>query len=344
MIEVKSKVKNTVRIYGCGGAGVNIGDWLSTSLEGVNTNNLPDISVSAIDTSLSNIKHLNNEPKDVFIVKDKHGNVLDGAGQNRREIHPHVVAAIPKILLDIPPLDFNIVVFPAAGGSGSVISGEIIAELLKRDEKVIALIIGASDTTRNAENSLNVLRGLENISVKCDKPVVARYYENGTDGTRAEVDRKVTADLILLLTLLSGNNGELDTRDLYNWLNYPKVTSFKPHLSLMAISPALTSEEIEDNVVAVATLAKVSDDTRIKDVVVDYQTVGFLSGEVEEDILAMLPTHFIITSSGVAEIALRHAGYIKEAEKKRNAREKEINILDVVDNELGDESDSGLIL
>ena len=118
----EEKRTNTV-VFSCGGAGINIGR-----------------QAAAVSNEFS--EHLRkpgiNRDK-VFLFEG-----IDGSGKVRAENHKAIGKSVLKILEQFKPGKFNIIVNSASGGSGSIIGHSILAELKKRGEQVVMILIGST--------------------------------------------------------------------------------------------------------------------------------------------------------------------------------------------------------
>mgnify|MGYP001176795926 CR=1 FL=1 len=104
---MNDKVRGTMRVYGCGGAGINITSFFNGA--GIESG-CAEVFPAYVDTSRSNLRPEFNED-DVFILEN-----VDGSGKVRRENHEEIANVTRQILLQIPPKDFNVVIFSASGG------------------------------------------------------------------------------------------------------------------------------------------------------------------------------------------------------------------------------------
>ena len=97
-----------VRLYGAGGAGINI---VSHYTGRQSEPGCAEIMPALVDTSRSNLKNREMPKDSTYLVEG-----LDGSGKIRAENHAEISKTIKQILVQIPPTDFNIVVFSASGG------------------------------------------------------------------------------------------------------------------------------------------------------------------------------------------------------------------------------------
>jgi hypothetical protein len=212
-----NKVKT--RIYFCGGTGLNIGSQFSMVH--------PDCSF--VDTSRSNLSD-NISPTDLFITEG-----TDGAGADRRYILPIVEPQIPSVLERFQPGDFNVVVFSAAGGSGSVIGPLLMRDLLTAGEAAVAVVIGADDSTTILTNTINTIKSLESMSIRAKAPLAMMYQENVNGVPFAEVDAVVLQALDAMVLLTNQNNDRLDTKDVSNWVQFHKLHPIAPQLCTLYV-------------------------------------------------------------------------------------------------------------
>jgi len=110
------------------------------------------------------------------------------------------------------------------------------------------------------------------------------------------VDYEIQMAVMMIAAIFSGNNRELDSSDLRNFINYPRVTSYSPKLSYLDFF----SNEIiigkGQSVVSLVTLVdeKTPSDTAVP---VEYQAVGYVNEKTKEMFTVPLPIHACIISS-----------------------------------------------
>lgn len=272
-----------VRIYGAGGLGNNIA---KRYLGQKDVAGFATPLVSFIDTSRSNLdSSIPNEA--IFVLEG-----TDGSGKVRRENHQAIADSIKQILLAQPPEDFNIVVFSASGGSGSVIGPLIVRELLERGKAVVVVSAGSAESTITAQNSLNTLKSLSAISNGVKVPVVAFYRHSGEGTTRSVIDGQLHFAITCLRYLASRQNAELDTMDVLHWLRFNKSTSVEPQLALLDIySDAEKVLEILDPI-AIASLYADRDQPQLQKPVPEYSCAGFFQTPVE----GVSELHYVIST------------------------------------------------
>ncbi len=277
-----------LNVYSCGGAGVNL---LTPFLEMKTSPGFAELSPIFLDTSRSNLKGEYPEDK-LFLIEG-----LDGSGKKRDSNYKVISEKAKEILHKFKPSQFNVVVHSTSGGSGGVIGSVLVSELLARDENVVVMMVGSSDSRIEAQNTINTLKSYEVISNKRQKPVVAIYCENSKDKPRGKVDVEMRTSLLVLAAVFSGENRELDSADLINFLNFQKVTSYKPMLSYLDFFSKDIQVKKGQSVITLATLTD-NETESTPNVHVEYQAVGFVNENAKEAIVSVieLPIHAAIIS------------------------------------------------
>lgn len=332
MTDFEKKPKGKIRCYCCGGAGTNIGSLLE--IEKTDSKiGMGELDIVYMDTSLSNHKmHINKT--NAYLIGE-----LDGSGKVRSENHEEINNRVRAILQQFKPADLNIVISSAGGGSGSVFSPLITRELLDNDVPTIVLIIGSADTKLDTENTLKTLKSFEAIAKRLNKPVVMAYAQNSQTTNRAEVDKIMYNIVLGLVVLFSREHKELDTKDLFNWLNFNKVTSYPVQLASLTILNTIEPIPELGSIVSVATLAVDGSSTAMLEMP-EYQCVGFLPDGMDPIIVSKVPVNFII-SDGVIPSAAKHLQKILDGlEKQQAARIKRSGVVNDSDKVI----DSGLVL
>lgn len=213
----------TTRVYCAGGTGVNLGQRLPEDME-----------TCFIDTSHANRTTALDNGKCHFIGASKGG--FKGSGMVRRLNHDVIAPEIPVVLDRFPPGDFNIVLFSAAGGSGSVIGPLTVRELLQNGHPTIAVVVGADDAQKTLSNTIDTLKSLETISLSANQPLVMSYHLNTAGIRRSAVDDYLLWVMETLAILTSQDNAELDTEDLTSWVRYTRVCDVPPQLSMLHVT------------------------------------------------------------------------------------------------------------
>lgn len=262
--------KGKMRIYGAGGCGINIASSFSGHPE---QKFFANVQVAYVDTSRSNLKPGMKE-EEIFILD------ADGSGKVRSENYVQISDSVKKILINHPPVDFNVVVFSASGGSGSVIGPMIASNLIARKQNVVCCVVGSDESLRAAENTLNTFKTLEGISRKLNRPLVMNYNHNTRGRKRSDVDEVVKEKISFLAILASREIDELDSMDITNWLYYDKVTNVKPSLALMDVYYDSSDIPIDFHAHSIINIFRSPDDVVYK-VYPEYSCDGFANLEID---------------------------------------------------------------
>lgn len=297
-----------VNLYCAGGTGTNLGINFMSNL-GHTTTGFATLEPYFIDTSRSNLHPVITDDR-FYLVESSDPN-FEGSGKKRDSNYKAISESMKSMLQDFKPSAFNIVVHSGAGGSGSVAGPVLVSELLKRDIPVIALVVGNTSSLIEVRNTLNTLKSYESISKTRKKPVIVGYLENGQDYTRKEVDQYMQTMIVSLSSLFSGDNRELDSEDLYNFLNFNEVTSYEPHLAAIRFSPEVMKLEKGETLLTLASLANDVENTE-GGVPVTYQAVGYIPSEIEDSFQTNLPLHYGIISGFFQPVVARLEAKIEE--------------------------------
>lgn len=275
---------SSIRLYGCGGLGANIVSFFDREMD---EPNVAEFQIAYVDTSRSNIQPHFDESK-ISVLEG-----MDGSGKLRKENADAIHENIRKILLDHPPGDFNVVVFSASGGSGSVIAPLIVRELLSNRIPVVAITAGFEESLISAQNTLNTLKTLEAISDQVKQPVAVFYRHQDAKTVRSAIDDELRLAISYLSVLVSGKNAELDRMDILNWLFYHRVTSISPTLVGLefANNPEILSQFDKSTVVTVASIYANYDHTALP-IIPEYQCSGY--SRHLSDGLNIQSMHFIL--------------------------------------------------
>lgn len=295
-IRMNKKTSNrSIRIYACGGAGVNLGQLLEKNRLST-SESVANLEITYVDTSRSNMSGSTVDDEHVYLFDG-----LDGSGKIRRENHQEIAKRIRDIVQSHPARELNIVIQSLAGGTGSVIGPSIVSELLDKGQAVVVLAIGSADTKLDADNTLRSLKSYEAIVDLRQKPVTMVYLQNTKANRREDVNQSLVGTVLSLAVLWSGNNREMDTKDLFNFLNFHVPTSFEPQLAHLSLVGPDETLAVGGHVISVATLVRDGQDSAL-DPIPEVQFVGYVAADAPQPILENVPLHFYITD-GIFEDA-----------------------------------------
>ncbi len=316
-----------MRIYGCGGLGLNLASQFD-ALRGntVDSVTLDTVDICYIDTSESNIRHNKIDTNDLYLIEG-----ANGSGKNRAENYQAIKEQIKRIVLNHKPQEFNIIINSLSGGSGSVIGPLLYNELRNQGYHVINIVVGSSDSTIEISNTIKTIKSYIGISNKRQEPIIAHYLENNKTTPRDEVDKSVKSAVSLLAAFLNRNNHEIDSVDIQNFLSYNKVTDHEPNFVFAKFYS--TSVKIDSHYfpIAALTLADQHQQTSIG-YPVDYQAVGFISNRDSEELHKLLPIHLVIMEGYVTQVVERLEHTLKDVETLRQSVvNKKVQVKDTMD-------------
>lgn len=296
-----------LKVYGCGGCGINLAKTFA------NTPIQAGYAASAtayIDTSHSNLVGVDSSQ--FHLITDE----ADGSGKVRRDNAAVISENIRIALQEHTPATFNIVVFSASGGSGSVIGPLLLKELLERGVPAMAVVVGSSESSITATNTQNTIKSLAAIGQSLDKPMVMSYQHNSRENIRSEVDGVCLATINTIAALCSEQNDELDTSDVRNWLFYNHSTTVEAQLSLLEVTDDISVAKAIEAPISVASLL-IDKDTPAPELYPEYSCIGYraegFQGGVKE-------VHYVISVAGIAEIMRLRTEEVHQYEQQTASR------------------------
>lgn len=308
MSELITHKTRTLRFYAAGGTAINL---LRAYIENrpQDLTLLADEKYSYIDTSIANLTNVKAE--DVYRLQG-----VDGSGKDRPKNAAAIVDALPDILLNHPAADFNIVIFSAAGGTGSVAGPLMLENLLKEGKNACAIVVGSHDSLKATTNTIGTLQGLEGAVGRLERPVVMHYKENDLDQPHSTNNTSLLGVMQTLSMLVSGKNAHLDSADVNNLFNYHTVTHHQPALAMLDVygeaAPLLEASKAK-RPIALAALLRTSEEV-VPRINPDYDTVGYLPEGVKP-----APEHsfYYVVSTTALD------GVFTELNSKRDLAEKQ---------------------
>jgi len=346
MQEVVNQKRGVMTVIGCGGTGINIATLLEKYSERA-SENFAQMQIFKVDTSLAN---MHGQSRDNFYhIKNADGSArsseqeLDGSGQKRDENAAHIKAAVPEILLKCKPGDITVVLSSGGGGSGSVVSPILTAELKRRGKNVISIVVGSRDTMKDIDNTIKTMKSFAQISKNSESPTIVGYEENGsvTNGqvmSQRDVDQRVIQLISALSVLFSRQNSSLDSKDLEHWLNFQKVTEFSARMVGIHVLDRESSKNFKDQIISVATLFTENSGTALSDVIPAYQCRAQLTSDLNElfeNSNNRLPLHYVLSDSVITK---QIADLMQKFEDLRENARASSSMLSILDsNDVADE-------
>lgn len=278
----------SLSLYCCGGAATNIGKTFHHPGKG--TPGFASITTCFVDTSSSNKPPTD---KGSFYHISGFKEDIDGSGKDRSVNFQAVTAAIPDILHQHPPGDYNIVFHSASGGSGSVAGPAIAAELLSRDKMVVVVQIGSMTCEQELRNTRNTILSYANICKNQGKSLSSIYLENNDKTSMSDVDALAKVNILLLAALFSGENHGLDTRDLKHFLDHSKMTKYESGLVELRCHTGNNPIPLEKGqaISSAVTLIRPGENPD-PGMMLSYHSFGQISPEASEAINMPTPIHY----------------------------------------------------
>lgn len=341
---------NRLSLYAAGGTGINLTKKVPEGLFSDNASNgVARLDALLIDTSDSNFRKLNPNFKTFQIEENVDGEKVRGGGKERGLNLDVIRAETKNMLLELPPSNvLNIVMTGLAGGTGGVVSAVLVAELLRRNKPVVVIAVGSLASGKEIENTHRSLLSFESIAVSNNKPVTMYYLENSENYSRNDVDNELIEAVSFLTLLASGQNDELDERDVENLFNYIRVTDHPAALVCLDITNKSTQEvsqgkgkasKKDREIFAVASLvSNTGQNANYKngDIAVQYQAIGILPECADKGVHDLAPIHFTIVD-GLARIAIDNLHKnIKTAQEARAAQAPRRTLLETAGVESND--------
>lgn len=309
-----------VKIYVCGGAGIDIANLLGSKYD-----------ISHIDTSDSNIRRSTDTNRSYLIEG------LDGGGQDRKKNAQQILNNIPPFLGEHPPGDYNFVIFASTGATGSVAGPKIIDTLLERGENVVGFVAMSNGSPKHVENNMGCFQTLQAIVKKQQRPVniIAESLEVHGNSI-SKLDAKLALLVQMVSTLVANSYDRLDTSDIQHFFDYDKVTSFEPRLGTIGIS---TSEENlaahkmgPISVVSLFTDLSASYDPSILNHQVEYSTAGYtdqtLTDGHDHELPEVSELHFVIEYDRMVHIRKEIESHDINFKRARESRKAADNAFD----------------
>lgn len=345
---------NKLRVIACGGSGINIAgsviDNISVLGEG-----FCDVDTTYIDTSKNNIDKIGYEGSNFWMVKTKDfsKDVISGSGGERRTNSEDITENIKEFLnkhnFTKPVVgEYAIVIASASGGTGSVLLPVIVKSLMERNVPVIAVVVGDTSNGLSAINTLNTLTGLNIIATKKVKKPLSIVYVNNTamgeadtHSAEASANKKIFNTLGTLSMFLSGDNGDIDSQDMINFVdqsNY-KTIDIKPGLyGLVTYSGEVSLPE--HAVPTVGRTLTVPGDSPAIDVTLLHHKTGVC---LEENAKSVYDGQFPIHALSYANFLSIEAAYLKKVKAGYDNIMASMQIADIELEDDADVDDNGLV-
>lgn len=220
-------MSNKVNIVACGGFGENV--LLLLSQREVFAQLKDNLNLFALDTSGSNLKRFAGTPLDALVKK-----ILvpkaDGSGKHRAENYEQIAALVTETVNGGWDDGLTILISSCSGGSGAVIAGEAHEILSKRGKPILSMLLGTDEDGQALGNTIKTIKTYQHKAAQGTRNFAVFYgenrFEDPADSGKTIVDEN-RADEVFVTNLedliMVGHEGneDLDSKDIYNWLNFP---------------------------------------------------------------------------------------------------------------------------
>lgn len=311
--------RGSIKLFACGGAGINIGANFENYRSHIEPG-MAEIETVYFDSSRSNLKP--NMPMDkVWLLPE-----ADGSGKERKQLAGPIMKSAKEMLQKHRPAYANVVICSASGGTGGVLAAALIKELLDQDQLVIAVTVGVADSGTEIKNTLDTLKTFEGIVQATKKPISVAYFENNKETPPTKVDEKIMELVVAISVLFSRQNEGLDTRDMYNFLNFDRMTPYEAHAAgLETYAGTLNPEDHKDTITVAS--AVTNKDHRGIDFLIPYTCYGVLPADVTTEISEQAPIHLVTKAFAFNEIAKRLRGHLEEIRRAAEANTAKSEVL-----------------
>lgn len=169
---------------------------------------------------------------------------LNGSAKLRKENIDQIKAFTTDFVSTNTFSDVNVLIFSAAGGSGSVLGPVILSEIARQGKVGIVVSIIDMDSEVDIINSLNLLRTVDNIAKDKGSYVPVVLFDNSK--SRSVVDTGIDSTIDNIDEMLSTPLVGLDRLDRLRFLNPTAFDGVSAGMKLMNLS-RLPDGDWEDN-------------------------------------------------------------------------------------------------
>lgn len=272
-----------VNILACGGFGSNT--MLQLMKRPIFELLKDNLNLYALDTSQSNLKRFNGVPGEELIKKHLVENA-DGSGKHRAENYEQITTMVNDLANAGEIEGLVIIISSASGGSGAMIAAEAQDVLVKRKKPVVSMILGTDEDSQALGNTVKTIKTYQHKAAQGTKNFAMFYGENrNAQGQidEAAADEMFVTNLEDLIMVGHADNEDLDSKDIYHWLNFP-INQAEPGAIRFVTLLSRKEEEVfpEDIEVPVSSLSLLSKRGVTPQFVAGtgYSTRGFVAKEL----------------------------------------------------------------
>lgn len=243
--------------------------------------------------------------------------------------------------------EFHVVVCSASGGSGNLIATSLLTDMRRRSIPVVAVIVGDSSNGLAANNTAKVIATIDAITKRIIKKSIPVFYFNnhaakskGNAAKEKEVNELIFNSLSVLSLFLSGDNEDIDTRDMANFLSPDNYESFTVEPALMNIS-IVVGEAVEPNdehtYLLGRTLTTEGQDCDIGIPLLHHKYGKVIVSDAVVSAREIAPVHMLLVANFMAAEHKRLLATVAEYD----ALAKSVSAMDLAG--IGDASDDGVV-
>ena len=247
---------NTISVIGVGGCGINLANQIGDLYEATPVAERKHYSrpqVVNVDSSRQNVRYVKSAKDDnTYIIrkggdvlKNPHGNELDGGGGDRSFLREIAPTAAKEVASKWPFNDVVVVAFSAHGATGGTVGLQIMKEALAAQKQVYAIVVGGT-TGAHRQHATNAVKlALLKYQTESGRGLGFFYAENAgmLPSDEALADQAVI-DFWTALSLIHARTAmRLDGRDIENALQVHRITGGDPQL--FQLFTAFNDDELE---------------------------------------------------------------------------------------------------
>lgn len=318
--------QNKVTIFAVGGCGINIVSPLMKAAT-KDAKGFADLTFGMIDTSHSNLPDVGADSH-FYHVGSRH-ELTDGSGKIRSTNVDYARQAVPQILAKWEPGDLSIVVHSGSGGSGSLIGNLLTQDLVSKGKNVVVILIASRTCLKEVDNVCDTIKTYQKVAVTTGRPVPCYYLDNKLLGMAA-ADSLARVAILFLTAVWSGENKGLDRKDLENFLNYDRVSQYKPAIVALEVWSGATVGTNDRNDMPVSTVVSIVKPGEDPDpgIVVPYHSYGELDETMVSRLKLETPVHLCTRQGAFPEVLAQLNAEVESLRKVVQVPEVEVSMDD----------------
>lgn len=340
----------------CGGTGISLSKSAFESVASLG-DGFSDVEFNYLDASTRSIDKIPAEERrgkfwQVTKLKLTDAEIQGGGGE-RRAIFQDIRNFIPKYIDEKGyhkriTGEYHMVVFSGSGASGSVIGPLLIDNLLATGIPVIAVVVGDSGNAMYAKNTLNTLSSINNMAMNRKKPLSVIYANNHSFGQGSgnagekHVNERIRNIVSVLSLFLSGNNLEIDQKDMEGFVDQSMYTTITVPAGLYGLSVFSNDIDIpEGSIPTMARTLTLQGEEAKLNIELMHHKVGYIVNENAKAIFeSQVPLHLVTYSN----FFVRESEALQAADKRYKEMEESIKNQNITGTHNSNVQDDGFVL